>query len=85
MRRLGAQIDNGKGMRPDAWLFGESQARMLLSLDPQSLTALRERASQAGVPLRVIGEVGGDVLKVQSLLDLSLAALAAAWDALATE
>jgi phosphoribosylformylglycinamidine synthase len=85
MRRLGAQIDNGEGMRPDAWLFGESQARMLLSLDPQSLTALRERATRADVPLRVIGEVGGDVLKVRGLLDLSLSALAAAWDAPAIE
>ncbi|MFP6663790.1 MAG: AIR synthase-related protein [Deltaproteobacteria bacterium] len=79
--RLGARIDSEEGMRPDAWLFGESQARMLLSLDRESLAELRDSAIRLDVPLRVIGEVGGDVLEVGSLLNLSLAALEAAWDA----
>jgi selenophosphate synthetase-related protein len=79
-RRLGARIESEEGMRPDAWLFGESQARMLLSLKRDKLSELREHASHFDVPLRVIGEVGGDVLEVGGLLSLPLAALAAAWE-----
>ena len=77
---LGARVALGEGMRPDAWLFGESQARMLLSTGKEEVAILREYASGLGVPLEVIGTVGGDSLVVGSDLSLSLDRLKEAWE-----
>ena len=41
---LGARIDLENGLRPDAWLFGESHARMVVSVRRRHLTQLREIA-----------------------------------------
>lgn len=77
---LGARVALGEGMRPDAWLFGESQARMLLSTGKEEVAILREYASGLGVPLEVIGTVGGDSLVVGSDLSLSLDRLKESWE-----
>jgi len=78
--RLGARVDLEQGMRADVLLFGESQSRILLSLDRQSWPRLRDRAQREGIPVEVIGEVAGDRLEIGDWIDLAVVDLAAAWE-----
>jgi phosphoribosylformylglycinamidine synthase len=66
-------------VRPDAWLFGESQSRILLSLRRRQLGRLRELAAEADVPLAVLGEVRGRRLRIGHLVDLSVTDMRDAW------
>jgi phosphoribosylformylglycinamidine synthase len=47
-----------------AALFGESASRVLLSVDPDRVAHVLERAAAAGVPARVIGRTGGPRLRM---------------------
>jgi phosphoribosylformylglycinamidine (FGAM) synthase-like enzyme len=46
-----------------AVLFGESASRVVVSVVPEELTRVIERAAAAGVPARVIGQTGGNRLR----------------------
>ena len=48
----------------DSLLFGETQSRIVLSLAPENLPRLQEMAQVAGVPLAVLGTVGGEKLTI---------------------
>jgi phosphoribosylformylglycinamidine synthase len=76
---LGAEIEMDQWVRPDAWLFGESQSRILLSLRRRQLGRLRELAAEADVPLAVLGEVRGRRLRIGHLVDLSVTDMRDAW------
>jgi len=72
-------------LRPDAALFGESQSRILLSVRPQDVEAAGRLADSQGVPWAVIGEVGGDGLRIASpsgapLVDLPVAEMEQAYE-----
>jgi phosphoribosylformylglycinamidine synthase len=77
---VGARIRLEEGVRPDAWLFGESQARILVSVRREDVISVRELANSAGVPLAVIGDVGGSRLEVDELLSLSVGELKYLWE-----
>ncbi|GAC1447840.1 MAG: phosphoribosylformylglycinamidine synthase subunit PurL [Ktedonobacterales bacterium] len=62
-----------------AALFGEAPSRIVLSLAPAAWAALAERARIVGVPLRRLGVVGGDHLRLPGLLDVSIAEMGAVW------
>ena len=47
-----------------AALFGESASRAIVSIAPDVVTEVLERAAAAGVPARVIGETGGNRLRI---------------------
>jgi phosphoribosylformylglycinamidine synthase subunit PurL len=47
-----------------AALFGESASRVIVSLVPDDVTAVLQRAAAANVPARVIGETGGNRLRM---------------------
>lgn len=76
---LGAHIELDGGFRPDALLFGESQARMILSVRRRHLTRMREIARREDVPMSVIGEVRGQRLEIGDLIGIDVAALREAW------
>jgi phosphoribosylformylglycinamidine synthase II len=61
---IGAEVA-GDGMRLDHFLFSESGARMLVSLDPSDLREVEAMAQAGNVPLSVIGKVGGESLVVR--------------------
>ena len=65
--------------RWDAALFGEAASRILIAVEPGQLAGLRDAAATSGVPAVVIGETGGDRLRISGLVDLPVAELAAAW------
>jgi phosphoribosylformylglycinamidine synthase len=47
-----------------AALFGESASRAVVSAVPEDVTTVLERAAAAGVPARVIGQTGGNRLRM---------------------
>jgi len=62
---LGADVTlDAKGLRRDSLLFGESQSRIILSVKSGDLDVLRALASEADVPLSILGFVGGPKLTV---------------------
>ncbi len=80
---LGADVTLAGDVRPCALLFGESTGRALVTFSPGAETAVAASAEQSGVPLRTIGRVTGDRLRIsigaRRLVDESVAALAGIW------
>ena len=77
---LGAtlQLDPG-ATAPHAFLFGEDASRVVVSFPPHHRDAVVEAAREAGVPVSVVGMVGGDRLTLKGLLDVPVAELSRAW------
>ena len=67
-RFIGAEIDLGviKDIRLDALLFGETQARVVISVAPLNAGKVLAQAKILGVPAAVIGKVGGAALQIKS-------------------
>jgi len=62
---IGAQVGLATGgLRRDALLFGESQARFVLTVAPANRDMLESVLSEAGVPFEVVGWVRGDRLQI---------------------
>ena len=61
-------------------LFSESPGRVLVSVPSSNVTALAKLCEDAGVLLRDVGTVGGDVVEVTGVVRLPLADLVAARD-----
>ena len=57
-------------------LFGESASRVVVSVAPDSVTEVLQRAALAGVLARVIGETGGNRLRIavagRTIVDVSV-------------
>jgi phosphoribosylformylglycinamidine synthase len=72
----GASVARDETMNHAAALFGESASRVVVSVPPEDVTAVLERASGAGVPARVIGQTGGNLLRIavggQVVVDLPI-------------
>jgi phosphoribosylformylglycinamidine (FGAM) synthase-like enzyme len=66
-----------------AVLFGESASRVVVSLRPEDVTEVLQRAAAAGVSARVIGETGGNRLRIavagRTVIDVPQDAAEAAW------
>ena len=69
---IGAEVELPGGLAPHVALFSESQARVLVSVAPENITALTEMADDCGVPVTVLGTTGGRTVKVEGAFDLSL-------------
>ena len=71
---MGAEVaPNGDGLPLDAWLFAEDQGRYLLTT--QAPEAVLAAAEKAGVAAHVLGETGGDTLKIARISPISIAGL----------
>jgi phosphoribosylformylglycinamidine synthase II len=57
-------VEATANIRLDAVLFGETQSRIVLSIQPENLPLLQDMARTAGVPLSYLGTVGGDTLTI---------------------
>jgi phosphoribosylformylglycinamidine synthase len=77
--RLGAEVQMEGSIRPDAWLFGESQSRIVLSLRKRHLRRLQDLADAAEVPLSVLGEVRPGRLHIGNLVDIPVDDLHRVW------
>jgi phosphoribosylformylglycinamidine synthase len=61
-----------KGLRTDAFYFGESQSRAVISVKPEQQKDVRTLAQRQGVPLYEIGKVGGDTLILEDRVRLTV-------------
>ena len=60
----GAGVSREVTMNTAAALFGESASRVIVSVVPEYVTTVLQRAAAAGVPARVIGQTGGNRLRI---------------------
>jgi phosphoribosylformylglycinamidine synthase len=70
---VGVQLNPPDELPAHAWLFGEDQGRYLIAT--QAGDALLAAAEAQGVPARIVGEAGGDVIATPGLFSLALATL----------
>ncbi|KAA8389571.1 phosphoribosylformylglycinamidine synthase subunit PurL [Acetobacter tropicalis] len=78
--RVGCELESpDSGIRPEAFWFGEDQARYLVCVS--NATEFCDRAQKAGVPARLIGRAGGNDLILPSGVTISSARLAVAHEA----
>nr|MEA2798215.1 phosphoribosylformylglycinamidine synthase subunit PurL [Phenylobacterium sp.] len=68
--RVGAQLLVDEELPAHAWLFGEDQARYLIATPAPD--ALLAAAEASGVPARIVGEAGGEVVARPGLFSLDL-------------
>jgi phosphoribosylformylglycinamidine synthase II len=68
--KMGAQLLADSDLPPQAWLFGEDQARYLVATT--GADALLAAAEASGVPARIVGEAGGEVLARPGLFSLDI-------------
>jgi phosphoribosylformylglycinamidine synthase subunit PurL len=61
--------------------FGEDQARYVVAASPDKADAIHKAAAVAKVPVRLLGKVGGDAIKLHGEAPLPLASLKAAHEA----
>jgi len=66
-----------------AALFGESASRVLISVTSDDVTTVLETAAAAGVPARVVGQTGGNLLRIavggRMAIDMPVLELERAW------
>jgi phosphoribosylformylglycinamidine synthase subunit PurL len=67
-RLIGAEIDLSgiTGTRLDALLFGETQSRVVISVDKHQAVKVLEQAKILGIPATKIGSVGGTTLQIKT-------------------
>ena len=75
----GVKIEHHEMMRVDALLFGESQSRIIVSVEEKELKHLQEIAAKEGVPVQVIGVVGGSRFIIQPMIGLAVEELRTIW------
>ncbi|MSR64995.1 MAG: phosphoribosylformylglycinamidine synthase subunit PurL [Verrucomicrobiae bacterium] len=68
---LGANVDlapltQGKSIRNDALLFGETQSRVIVTCRKENLRSVQLFLERRNVPVTLLGQVGGDMLIVRS-------------------
>ena len=76
---VGAELELGSSARPDAALFGEAPAHVIVSVAPEDRAAFEAAATEAGVPICSMGTVGGEALRIRAAVDLPLSAIMEAW------
>lgn len=73
---IGAKVELRSNVRANALYFGESQSRIILSIDPMNKDNIAQFAVSMEIPLAAIGKVGGDHLIINQDVDLPVAILA---------
>jgi phosphoribosylformylglycinamidine synthase len=79
-KKLGAVVNLACArLRMDALLFGESQSRIVLSVKPKNVKKLLQIAKKNKTPVSIIGEVRGDSLVINRLINKSVTDLYKTW------
>jgi phosphoribosylformylglycinamidine synthase len=77
------QVARDPRVNTAAALFGESASRVVISAVPEDVTRILERAAAARVPARVVGQTGGNRLRIAAggdmVIDLSVDEAERAW------
>ncbi|MBU4346829.1 MAG: phosphoribosylformylglycinamidine synthase subunit PurL [Candidatus Omnitrophica bacterium] len=80
VKKLGAVINlTSRNIRTDALLFGETQSRIVVSVKAKNLKKVLQIAKKNKTPVSIIGEVTGNKLIINSLINISVNDLYKAW------
>lgn len=71
---------SGPAVADVASLFGEAPSRAVVAVAPDEVAEVEDRAAAAGVTAQWLGTAGGRSLRVEGLMELSLAEAARVWD-----
>ncbi len=71
----GATVSIADRIRPDALLFGESQSRVIISCRTAMGRSVEDWFKAKGIPIARIGSVGGDRVRINDLVDVTVARL----------
>jgi len=71
----GASVNLDDNIRKDALLFGEAQSRIIISASSDNKDKIMEIAKKSNVSCNVIGEVKGDYLKINDIINVSVSDL----------
>lgn len=79
---IGCTADMGEhsDVRFDFQLFGEDQSRILISTDRQNVSKVQRLAAQHSVPIKMLGEVGGQALRFKGSFSVDLEDLSRAYE-----
>ena len=77
---LGVTVPSSLSERWDACLFGETQSRIVVTVDPANLDEFLDLAERHHAPTCVLGTVGGDRLRFGDEVDVGLQEAAQAWN-----
>jgi phosphoribosylformylglycinamidine synthase len=69
---IGAVINLKDDIRLDALLFGETQSRIVITLDKKDMGALKAIAEKHSIKMFDIGKVGGSVLIINNVINIKL-------------
>ncbi len=64
VNQLGFEINGGEALRPDAWLFGESQSRIIVSVKPANKEKLEALLNGANQKFSYLGITNGGEIKI---------------------
>jgi phosphoribosylformylglycinamidine synthase subunit PurL len=68
----GVEIAREAALNTAAALYGESASRVLISVVPEDATAVLEHAAALNVPARLIGQTGGNLLRIAVAGEMSV-------------
>jgi len=68
----GVSVKLDDNIRKDALLFGETQSRIVISASSDNKDKIMEIAKKSNVSCNLIGEVKGDSLKINDLIDIGV-------------
>ncbi|HUB08857.1 MAG TPA: phosphoribosylformylglycinamidine synthase subunit PurL [Myxococcales bacterium] len=77
--RLGASVKLVVPGRADLALFSEEPSRIVISFAPNVEAQVRAAAKEAGAPLDILGDVGGDELAIEGVGRVPVTTLSEAW------
>jgi phosphoribosylformylglycinamidine synthase len=82
-KKIGFQIHIDDEIRSEVLLFGETQSRIVVSVDEDSIDTLMNLADKSGVSAQVIGKTGGEQILVhhhdQKLIDIPVKTAFDSW------
>jgi len=78
-KEIGAKIKLEENVRKDALLFGESQSRVILSCSKDNVDKISALCKIDDVKMQEIGEVTGDKLAINELIDMDVKKIADTW------
>jgi phosphoribosylformylglycinamidine synthase subunit PurL len=79
---VGAEISLEDSTDPDAQLFGETPSRIIISFESSAREEIEQIAASVNCPIIILGNVGGEVLRVKSgstLIELAVTEAERAW------
>jgi phosphoribosylformylglycinamidine synthase len=70
--RIGAKLVMDLGAAPHGVLFGEDQARYLMTASADEAARIIAQAKAAGVPAAIVGVTGGDMIELPGEAPVSI-------------